>query len=171
MYYLCTFLYNLNKALIIYASNRQTISFDINVQYYFRSVRQTIVTTFIAVTAVVVMIYTLTKIRQEYKQRRNQVAVAPINIVYNPCLNNLQFNPIIVKSKTFLFHSIACLMMMIICFIFYKLNLTKTYTKYNQVQHMLINFYLSIVTPLIIYWQNPPLRKYLRNDLLNDLFL
>ena len=158
MYDLCTFLYNLKKALIIYASNRQTMSFDINVQYYFRSVRQTIVTTFIAVTAVVVMIYTLTKIRQEYKQRRNQVAVAPINIVYNPCLNNLQFNPIIVKSKTFLFHSIACLMIMIICFIFYKLN-------YHQVQHILINLYISFVTPLNIYWKNLSLRKYVWNDL------
>ena len=138
---------------------------------YFRSVRQTIITIFTAITVMVVMIYILTKIRQEYKQRRNQVAVAPINIVYNPCINNIQFNPIIVKTKTFIFHSIALVMILIICFIIYKLNLIKTYSRYHQVQLILFNFYVSIVIPLYIYWQNRSLRKYLWNDLLNDLFL
>ena len=137
---------------------------------YFRSVRQTIITIFTAITVMVVMIYILTKIRQEYKQRRNQVAVAPINIVYNPCINNIQFNPIIVKTKTFIFHSIALVMILIICFIIYKLNLIKTYSRYHQVQLILFNFYVSIVIPLYIYWQNRSLRKYLWNDLLNDLF-
>ena len=138
---------------------------------YFRSVRQTIITIFTAITVMVVMIYILTKIRQEYKQRRNQVAVAPINIVYNPCINNIQFNPIIVKTKTFIFHSIALVMILIICFIIYKLNLIKTYSRYHQVQLILFNLYVSIVIPLYIYWQNRSLRKYLWNDLLNDLFL
>ena len=136
---------------------------------YFRSVRQTIITIFTAITVMVVMIYILTKIRQEYKQRRNQVAVAPINIVYNPCINNIQFNPIIVKTKTFIFHSIALVMILIICFIIYKLNLIKTYSRYHQVQLILFNFYVSIVVPFYIYWKNPSLRKYLCNDLLNDL--
>ena len=115
------------------------------------------------------MIYLLTKIWQEYKQRRNNVAVAPLSIVYNPHLNNLQFNPIIVKSKTFLFHSIMCLMIITIFFIFYKQKLIKMYTKYSQVEVLLINFVFSIVIPLNIYSKNPSLKKYFWNDFLNDL--
>ena len=112
------------------------------------------------------MIYILTKVWQEYKRRKNQVAVAPINIIYNPSLNNLQFNPIIVKSKTFLFHSITYLIYIVFIFRLYKLNL---YKKYQHIVLMLINLYFSIITPLNIYWKNSSLRKYLWNNLLNDL--
>ena len=126
-------------------------------------------TIILAVIAVVMMIYILAKIRQECKQRRNLVVVAPLNIVYHPCLNNLQFNPIIVKSKTFLIYSISCILLIIVSFILYELKLIEMYTKYNEVQVFLINFFLSIIVPLNIYWKNPSLRKYLQNDLLNDL--
>ena len=115
------------------------------------------------------MIYILTKVWQECKRRKNQVAVAPINIIYNPSLNNLQFNPIIINSKTFLIHSLSCLMFIIIYLIVYKLKLIEMYSKYNEVQSLLLNFYLSIVLPLNIYLKNPSLRKYFWNDLLNDL--
>ena len=131
--------------------------------------RSTFIKIFLAVTAVVVMIYLLAKIWQECKQRRNPVVVAPLslNIVHHPCLNNLQFNPIIIKSKTFVFHSISCLMFIIIFFVLYKLKLIEMYSKY----HLLVNFNFSIVVPLNIYLKNPSLRKYLWNDLLNDLCL
>ena len=112
------------------------------------------------------MIYILTKVWQECKRRKNQVAVAPINIIYNPSLNNLQFNPIIVKSKTFMLHSITYLIYIVFIFTLYKLNL---YKKYQHVVLMLINLYFSIITPLDIYWKNSSLRKYLHNNLLNDL--
>ena len=112
------------------------------------------------------MIYILTKVWQVGKRRKNQVAVAPINIIYNPSLNNLQFNPIIVKSKTFMLHSITYLIYIVFIFTLYKLNL---YKKYQHVVLMLINLYFSIITPLDIYWKNSSLRKYLRNNLLNDL--
>ena len=138
-------------------------------KYYSRSVRSTIITIWLAVTAVVVIIYLLTKIWQGCKQRRN-LAVAPLNIAnHHPCLNNVQFNSIIVRSKTFLFLAISCLMILIICFILYELKLTKMYTKYNEVQVLLINLNFSIVVPLNIYLKNPSLRKYVRKDLLNDL--
>ena len=140
--------------------------FDIIVKYYFRSVRSTTITIFLAVIAVVTMIYLLAKMWQERKQRRNLVVVAPLKIVHHPCLNNLQFNPIIVKSKTFLFHSITYLIYIVFIFTLYKLNL---YKKYQHVVLMLINLYFSIITPLNIYWKNSSLRKYLRNNLLNDL--
>ena len=118
----------------------------------------------------VVIIYLFAKIWQKCKERKNLVVVAPLNIVLHPCLNNLQFNPIIFKSKTFLFHSISsCSIYIIFWFIFYKLKLIQIYPKYNEVQVLLINFYFSIIVPLNIYWKNPSLRKYLRNDLLNDL--
>ena len=118
------------------------------------------------------IIYLLAKIWQECKQRRNSVVVvAPLNIVYHPCFNNLQFNPIIVKSKTFLIYSISCILLIIVSFILYELKLIEMYSKYNEVQGILLNFYLSIIFPLNIYLKNPSLRKYLWNDLLNDLCL
>ena len=115
------------------------------------------------------MIYLLTKIWQKYKQRSNLVVVAPINIVHHPCLNNLQFNPIIFKTKTFLFHAMPCLMFIIIYSILHKLKFVQMYMKYNQAEFLLINFYVSIILPLNIYLKNPSLRKYFMNDLLNDL--
>ena len=138
----------------------------INVQYHFRPARITIIRIFLFLSGLVVMIYILTKIWQECKRRKNQVAVAPINIIYNPSLNNLQFNPIIVKSKTFMLHSITYLIYIVLIFTLYKLNL---YKKYQYVVLMLINLYFSIITPLNIYWKNSSLRKYLWNNLLNDL--
>ena len=119
----------------------------------------------------VVMFYLLAKTWQKCKQRRNLVVIAPLNILHHPCLNNLQFNPIIVKSKTFLFHSISCLLFIIIYFIFYKLKFDQLYMKYNQVEVLLVNIYISIIVPLNIYLKNPALRKYLRNDLLNYFYL
>ena len=126
-------------------------------------------TIFVAVTVVVVMIYLLAKIWQKYKERRNLAVVAPIDIALHPCLNNVQFNPIIVKSVTFLIQAISCVLFVILCFILYELKLVEMYTKYNEVQVFLINFFLSIIAPLNIYCKNPSLRKYLLNDLLNDL--
>ena len=128
-------------------------------------------TIFVAVTVVVVMMYLLAKIWQKYKERRNLAVVAPIDIALHaiPCLNNVQFNPIIVKSVTFLIQAISCVLFVILCFILYELKLVEMYTKYNEVQVFLINFFLSIIAPLNIYCKNPSLRKYLRNDLLNDL--
>ena len=145
------------------------MKFDINVQYYFRSVRSTILTIFLAVTVVVVMIYLVAKIWPKYKQRRNLMVIAPLNIVHHPYLNNLKFNPIIIKSKIFLFHSISCLLFLIIYFTLYKLKLVQMYAKYNEVQVLLLSLYFSIVVPLTIYWKNSSLRKYLQNNLINDL--
>ena len=51
------------------------------------------------------MIYLFAKIWQKCKDRKNHAVVAPLNVVLHPCLNNVQFNPIIVKSKTFLIRS------------------------------------------------------------------
>ena len=145
---------------------KQAIWFDINFQCSFRSTRSTIVKFFLAVTALVLTIYLLAKIWQECKQRRNHIVEASlVNIVHHPCLNNLKFNPIIVKSKTFLFHSILSLM-----FISASYFSVQTRLKTEGLD-LLINFYLSIVIPLNIYLKNPSLKKYLRNDLLNDLCL
>ena len=118
--------------------------------------------------SLVVMIYLLAKIWQKYKERRNLAVVVPIDIALHviPCINNVQFNPIIVKSKTFLFHSITYLIYIVFIFTLYKLNL---YKKYQHVVLMLINLYFSIINPLNIYWKNSSLRKYLWNNLLNDL--
>ena len=91
-----------------------------------------------------------------------------INFEY---LNNLQFNPIIVKSKTFQLHSVSCLICIIYFFTLYKLKWVQTHTKYNEVQFFLINFYFSFVVPLNIYWKNPSLRNYLQNDLLGKWFM
>ena len=117
------------------------------------------------------MIYLLAKIWQKYKERRNLAVVAPIDIALHviPCINNVQFNPIIVKSKTFLVHSILCSMFIICWFIVHKLKLIHMYAKYNEFHVILINLYFSIIVPLTIYCKNPSLRKYLRNDLINDL--
>ena len=115
------------------------------------------------------MIYLFAKIWQKCKERKNLAVVAPLNTVLHPCLNNMQFNPIIVKSKTFLFHSLSTSIYIIFWSILYKLKLIQMYTKYNELRVILINFYFSIILPLTIYWNNPSLRKYLWNDLLNDL--
>lgn len=118
------------------------------------------------------MIYLSAKIWQECKQRKNHVLVAvPINIVHqhHPCLNNLQFNPIIVKSKAFLFHSILSLLFIITSGFLHRLKLIKMYEKEQYIQVSLFNFYYSIVLPLNIYLKNSSLRKYLWNDFLNDL--
>ena len=130
-------------------------------------IRSIIGTIFLAVIVVVVMIYLIRKLWQEYKQRRNFVVVSPLNIrAHHPCLNNLQFNPIIIKSKTFLFYSIAFLINFIIFFTFYKFKLIEMYPRYNHVQLILFNFCISIVFPLNMYLKNPSLKKYLWNDLL-----
>ena len=118
------------------------------------------------------MIYLSAKIWQECKQRKNHVLVAvPINIVHqhHPCLNNLQFNPIIVKSKAFLFHSILSLLFIITSIFLHRLKLIKMYEKEQYIQVTSFNFYYSIVLPLNIYLKNSSLRKYLWNDFLNDL--
>ena len=116
------------------------------------------------------MIYLLAKIWKECKQRKNQIVAAPISIVHHhPCLNNLQFNPIIVKSKEFLFHCILSLLFIIASGFLHKMKLIKMYEKEQYVQVSLFNFYYSIVLPLNIYLNNSSLRKYLWNDFLNDL--
>ena len=115
------------------------------------------------------MIYLLAKTRQKYKQRRNFVVIAPFIIVHYSYLNNLQFNPLIVKSKIFLFHSISCLMFIIFFFISHKLKFKELYLEYHTVEVLFVNFYFSIIVPLNIYLKNPSLRKYLWNDLLNKL--
>ena len=117
------------------------------------------------------MIYLLAKTQQKYKQRRNLVVIAPLIMAHYPYLNNLQFNPIIVKSKIFLFHSISCLMFIIIFFISYKLKFIKLYSKYHTVEVLFVDFYFSIIVPVNIYLKNPSMRKYLSNDLLNDFCL
>ena len=140
-----------------------------NVQYYFRLIRSTIITIILAPGVLVVMIYLLAKTRQKYKQRRNLVVIAPFIIVHYSYLNNLQFNPLIVKSKIFLFHSISCLMFIIFFFISHKLKFKELYLEYHTVEVLFVNFYFSIIVPLNIYLKNPSLRKYLWNDLLNKL--
>ena len=145
--------------------------FDIDVQHYSRPVRSTTLAIFLAVTVVVVMIYLFAKMRQTYKQRRNLAVIAPLNIVHHPCFNNLQFNPIIVKSKTFQLHSVSCLICIILFFTLYKLKWVQMHTKYNVVHVFLINFYFSIVIPLNIYWKNPSLKNFLQNDLLGNWFM
>ena len=140
--------YNINTLKEI--TNKKVTEFDINVQYYFRSVRSTIITIFLAVTVVFVMIYLVAKIWPKYKQKRNLMVIAPLNIEHHPFLNNLQFNPIIVKSKIFLFHSISCLLFVIIYFTLYKLKLVRMYPKYNEVQVLFISLHFSIVLPLTI---------------------
>ena len=145
--------------------------FHIDVQHYSRSVRSTSLAIFLAVTVVVVMIYLFAKMRQTYKQRRNLAVIAPLNIVHHPYLNNLQFNPIIVKSKTFQLHSVSCLICIIYFFTLYKLKWAQTHTKYIEVQVFVINFCFSFVVPLNIYWKNPSLRNYLQNDLLGKWFM
>ena len=116
------------------------------------------------------MIYLSAKIWQECKQRKNQIVAAPVSIVHHhPCLNNLQFNPIIVKSKAFLIHSILSLLFILTSGFLHRLKLIKMYEKEQYVQVSLFNFYYSIVLPLNIYLNNSSLRKYLWNDFLNDL--
>ena len=134
-------------------------------------VRSIIGTIFLAVIVVVVMIYFIRKMWQEYKQRRNLVVIAPLIMAHYPYLNNLQFNPMVVKSKIFLFHSISCLMFIIFFFISHKLKFKELYLEYHTVEVLFVNFYFSIIVPLNIYLKNPSLRKYLWNDLLNDLSL
>ena len=138
---------------------------------FFRSVRSITTAIFLVVTAVVVMIYLLAKLWHKYKQRRNLIVVAPLNIVHHlpPLINNLKFNPTIVKSSTFILHSLSCLIYVIFVFTLYKLKLTHMYEKYNDVQVLVFDFYFSIVVPMTMYWKNPSLRKYLQNKLLNDL--
>ena len=123
------------------------------------------------VSIVVVMIYLLAKARQKCKQRRNLIVILPLNMVHQPCLNNLQFNPIIVKSKIFILYSLSYLMFLLMFFIFYKLKI-EFYVKYKQVVEVLLfNFSISVIIPVNIYLKNPSLRKYLWNELLNNLCL
>ena len=127
------------------------------------------ITIVLTVTIVVVMIYLLAKARQKCKQRRNLIAIAPLNLVHQPYLNNLQFNPVIIKSKMFILYSLSYLMILIIFFTFYKLKI-EFYMKYKQVlEVLLVNFSISVIIPVNIYLKNPSLRKYLWNDLLNKL--
>ena len=117
------------------------------------------------------MIYLLAKARQKCKQRRNLIVILPLNMVHQPCLNNLQFNPIIVKSKIFILYSLSYLMYIIILFTFYNLK-TEFYIKYKHlVEVLLFNFCISVIIPVNIYLKNPSLRKYLWNELLNNLCL
>ena len=123
------------------------------------------------VSIVVVMIYLLAKARQKCKQRRNLIVILPLNMVHQPCLNNLQFNPIIVKSKIFILYSLSYLMFLLMFFIFYKLKI-EFYVKYKQVVEVLLfNFSISVIIPVNIYLKNPSLRKYLWNELLNCLWM
>ena len=117
------------------------------------------------------MIYLLAKTHQKYKQRRNLVVIAPLIMAHYPYLNNSQFNPMVVKSKIFLFHFISCLMFIIFFFISYKLKLVALYSKYHTIEILFVDFYYSIIIPMTICLKNPSLRKYLWNDLLNDLSL
>ena len=120
----------------------------------------------------VVIIYLLAKLWQKYKQRkRNLIVVAPLNIVHHlpPLINNLQFNPTIVKSSTFILHSLSCLIYVIFVFTLYTLKLTHMYEKYNDVQVLVFDFYFSIIIPMTMYLKNSSLRKYLQNKFLNDL--
>ena len=112
------------------------------------------------------MIYLLAKARQKCKQRRNLIVILPLNMVHQPCLNNLQFNPIIVKSKIFILYSLSYLMYIIILFTFYNLK-TEFYIKYKQVvEVILVNFHISVIIPVSIYLKNLSLRKYLWNELI-----
>ena len=114
------------------------------------------------------MIYLLAKARQKCKQRRNLIVILPLNMVHQPCINNLQFNPIIVKSKIFIFYSLSYSMMIIFIFIFFKLKIV---VEIEILEVLLINFYVSIIIPVSIYLKNSSLRKYLWNELLNNLCL
>ena len=117
------------------------------------------------------MIYLLAKARQKCKQRRNLIVILPLNMVHQPCLNNLQFNPIIVKSKIFILYSLTYVMFIIIFFTFHMLKI-EFYIKYKQVvEVLLVNFPISVIIPVNIYLKNPSMRKYLSNDLLNDFCL
>ena len=140
-----------------------------NVQYHFRLVRSTILTIIIAPGVLIVMIYLVAKTHQKYKQRRNLVVIAPLIMAHYPYLNNLQFNPMVVKSKIFLFHSISCLMFIIFFFISYKLKLIELYSKYHTIEILFVDFYFSIIIPMNICLKNPSLRKYLWNDILKNL--
>ena len=112
------------------------------------------------------MIYLLAKARQKCKQRRNLIVILPLNMVHQPCLNNLQFNPIIVKSKIFILYSLTYVMFIIIFFTFHMLKI-EFYIKYKQVvEVLLVNFPISVIIPVNIYLKNPSLRKYLWNELI-----
>ena len=129
------------------------------------------ITIVLTVTIVVIMIYLLAKARQKCKQRKNLIVILPLNIVHQPCLNNLQFNPIIVKSKIFILYSLSYLMYIIIFFTFYKLKI-EFYIKYKPVvEVLLVNFSFSVIIPVNIYLKNPSLRKYLWNEILHYLCL
>ena len=141
---------------------------------FFRSVRSITNAIFLVVTVVVIMIYLPAKLWQKYKQRkRNLIVVAPLNIVHHlpPLINNLQFNPTIVKSSTFILHSLSCSIYVIFVFTLYTLKLTHMYEKYNDIHVLVFDFYFSIIVPVNICLKNPSLRKYLWNDLLNNLCL
>ena len=120
-------------------------------------------TIIVAVTIGVVMIYLIAKTRQKYGQRKNLVVIAPLNLVHQPYLNNLQFNPIIVKSKIFIFYSLSYSMMIIFIFIFFKLKIV---VEIEILEVLLVNFYVSIIIPVSIYLKNSSLRKYLWKELL-----
>ena len=131
------------------------------------------ITIVLTATIVVIMIYLLAKARQKCKQRKNLIVILPLIIVHQPCLNNLQFNPNIVKSKIFILHSLSYLMFLIMFFIFYKLKIELYSTSIDPqvLEVLLVNFSISVIIPVSIYLNNPSLRKYFWNEISHNLCL
>ena len=84
-------------------------------------------------TLLVAVIYAIRKLWQEFKKKNLQVAVVtPFIVQHNqPNINNVSFNPNILKPKLFIF---TCLVLLLICIVvaFIHSNMMDRFPKFHQ---------------------------------------
>ena len=120
-------------------------------------------------TLLVAVIYVIRKLWQEFKKKRLQVVVVtPLIAQHNqPNINNVSFNPNILKPKLFIF-TCSVLSLISIVVIFIHSNLIQEFPKYHQLFDMWFGpLFFSFAFPIYMYVKNPSLRKYVINNLKN----
>ena len=117
-------------------------------------------------TLLVAVIYIIRKLWQEFKRKKLQlVVVTPLIVQHN--INNVSFNPNILKPKLFIF-TCSVLLMISVLLIFIHSNMIKEFPKFYRLFDMWVGpMFFSFAFPLYMYVKNPSLRKYVINNLKN----
>ena len=137
-----------------------------NISY--RLIREVLSIMLLGTTSLVAVIYAIQKLWQEFKKKKLQVVVVtPLIIQHNqPNINNVSFNPNILKPKLFIF---TCSVLLLICIIviFINSNMIESFPKFHQLFVWVWPFFFSFAFPLYMYVKNPSLRNYVINNLKN----
>ena len=136
---------------------------------FYRLLRKDMSIMLLGTTLLVAVIYAIRKLWQEFKKKNLQVViVTPFIVQHNqPNINNVSFNPNILKPKLFIF---TCLVLLLVCIVvtFIHSNMMDRFPKFHQLFDMWVGpLFFSFAFPLYMYVKNPSLRNYVINYLKN----